>query len=211
MFGPVVERAARRDRRRPLPDDERHPRAQPAGRGACRAAGPAARAGLVRRRLHQHTRRRLSQPARVPRRPGGEGARARRQARARVLRRRPRRDVPALPRRRQAARAAALPVRPRRALRHAGDGGRRSSTSPACSQRTRPGRSIGIGRAQTPMAALAIVMGGHARVGLEDNIYYAQGRAGHEQRAARRARSSGWPVSSAARSRRRPRRGLSSG
>ena len=32
---------------------------------------------------------------------------------------------------------------------------------------------IGIGRAQTPMAVLAIVMGGHARVGLEDNIYYA--------------------------------------
>ncbi len=34
---------------------------------------------------------------------------------------------------------------------------------------------IGIGRAQTPMAALAIAMGGHARVGLEDNIYYAKG------------------------------------
>ena len=34
---------------------------------------------------------------------------------------------------------------------------------------------IGIGRAQTPMAALALVMGGHARVGLEDNIYYRKG------------------------------------
>jgi 3-keto-5-aminohexanoate cleavage enzyme len=34
---------------------------------------------------------------------------------------------------------------------------------------------IGIGRAQLPMATLAIVMGGHARVGLEDNIYYRQG------------------------------------
>ena len=34
---------------------------------------------------------------------------------------------------------------------------------------------IGIGRAQTPMAALAIVMGGHARVGLEDNISYSRG------------------------------------
>jgi 3-keto-5-aminohexanoate cleavage enzyme len=34
---------------------------------------------------------------------------------------------------------------------------------------------IGIGRAQTAMAALAIVMGGHARVGLEDNISYARG------------------------------------
>jgi len=34
---------------------------------------------------------------------------------------------------------------------------------------------IGIGRAQLPMALLAIVMGGHARVGLEDNIYYNRG------------------------------------
>jgi 3-keto-5-aminohexanoate cleavage enzyme len=34
---------------------------------------------------------------------------------------------------------------------------------------------IGIGRAQLPMAVLAIVMGGHARVGLEDNIYYSRG------------------------------------
>lgn len=34
---------------------------------------------------------------------------------------------------------------------------------------------IGIGRAQTPMVAMAIAMGGHARVGLEDNIYYRRG------------------------------------
>jgi len=33
----------------------------------------------------------------------------------------------------------------------------------------------GIGRAQLPMAAAAIVMGGHVRVGLEDNIYYTRG------------------------------------
>jgi 3-keto-5-aminohexanoate cleavage enzyme len=33
----------------------------------------------------------------------------------------------------------------------------------------------GIGRAQTPMAAVAIAMGGHARVGFEDNIYYRRG------------------------------------
>lgn len=33
----------------------------------------------------------------------------------------------------------------------------------------------GIGRFQTPMAAAAIIMGGHARVGLEDNIYYSKG------------------------------------
>jgi len=34
---------------------------------------------------------------------------------------------------------------------------------------------IGIGREQLPMAVLAMVMGGHARVGLEDNIYYSHG------------------------------------
>jgi 3-keto-5-aminohexanoate cleavage enzyme len=33
----------------------------------------------------------------------------------------------------------------------------------------------GIGRAQTPMVMMAIVMGGHVRVGFEDNIYYARG------------------------------------
>ena len=34
---------------------------------------------------------------------------------------------------------------------------------------------IGIGKAQLPMATLAMVMGGHARVGLEDNIFYRRG------------------------------------
>jgi len=33
----------------------------------------------------------------------------------------------------------------------------------------------GIGRAQLPMSAMAILLGGHARVGLEDNIYYRRG------------------------------------
>ncbi len=33
----------------------------------------------------------------------------------------------------------------------------------------------GIGRFELPLAAAAIVMGGHARVGLEDNIYYSRG------------------------------------
>ena len=33
----------------------------------------------------------------------------------------------------------------------------------------------GIGRAQLPMSAMAILTGGHARVGLEDNIYYRRG------------------------------------
>ncbi len=33
----------------------------------------------------------------------------------------------------------------------------------------------GIGRHETPLAAAAIVMGGHVRVGFEDNVYYAKG------------------------------------
>jgi 3-keto-5-aminohexanoate cleavage enzyme len=33
----------------------------------------------------------------------------------------------------------------------------------------------GIGRHQLPMATLGIVLGGHVRVGLEDNIYYRKG------------------------------------
>ncbi len=34
---------------------------------------------------------------------------------------------------------------------------------------------IGIGTGQLPMAMMAIGMGGHVRVGLEDNIYYSRG------------------------------------
>jgi 3-keto-5-aminohexanoate cleavage enzyme len=33
----------------------------------------------------------------------------------------------------------------------------------------------GIGRAELPLATAAIVLGGHVRVGFEDNIYYARG------------------------------------
>ncbi len=34
---------------------------------------------------------------------------------------------------------------------------------------------VGIGPGQLPMAIMAMVMGGHARVGLEDNIYFSKG------------------------------------
>jgi 3-keto-5-aminohexanoate cleavage enzyme len=34
---------------------------------------------------------------------------------------------------------------------------------------------IGVGRAQLPMAAMGIVMGGHVRVGMEDNVYLRKG------------------------------------
>jgi 3-keto-5-aminohexanoate cleavage enzyme len=48
-----------------------------------------------------------------------------------------------------------------------------------------------IGRAQLPMNALAILMGGHVRVGLEDNIYYRKGQlATNEQLVERIVRLS---------------------
>jgi len=46
-----------------------------------------------------------------------------------------------------------------------------------------------VGRWQLPMAVMAVVMGGHVRVGLEDNIYYRKGElATNEQLVARVAR-----------------------
>jgi 3-keto-5-aminohexanoate cleavage enzyme len=58
----------------------------------------------------------------------------------------------------------------------------------------------GIGRWQLPMAMLAIVMGGHVRVGLEDNLYLGKGKlATNEQLVARIARIAaevGRPVAS---------------
>ncbi|MBV9232890.1 MAG: 3-keto-5-aminohexanoate cleavage protein [Candidatus Eremiobacteraeota bacterium] len=47
----------------------------------------------------------------------------------------------------------------------------------------------GIGRQQLPMAMAAIAMGGHVRVGLEDNLYYSRGKlARNEELVARVAR-----------------------
>jgi len=58
----------------------------------------------------------------------------------------------------------------------------------------------GIGRAQLPMAAVAVAMGGHVRVGLEDNIYYSRGRLATNDelvaRVARIAAELGRPVAS---------------
>jgi 3-keto-5-aminohexanoate cleavage enzyme len=49
----------------------------------------------------------------------------------------------------------------------------------------------GMGRQQLPMAMAAIAMGGHVRVGLEDNLYYSKGRlASNEELVARVARIS---------------------
>lgn len=50
----------------------------------------------------------------------------------------------------------------------------------------------GIGRDQLPLATVAVAMGGHVRVGLEDNIYYSKGRlARNDELVARVARVAG--------------------
>ena len=63
----------------------------------------------------------------------------------------------------------------------------------------------GIGRWQLPMAILSIVMGGHARVGLEDNIYYRRGDLATNERlvarVARIAEEVGRPLASPAEAR----------
>ncbi|PTX62486.1 3-keto-5-aminohexanoate cleavage enzyme [Melghirimyces profundicolus] len=46
----------------------------------------------------------------------------------------------------------------------------------------------GIGRHQLPMAALAITLGGHVRVGLEDNLYYRKGELATNARLVERIR-----------------------
>jgi len=50
----------------------------------------------------------------------------------------------------------------------------------------------GIGRMQLVLAAVAVAMGGHVRVGLEDNLYYEKGRlARNEELVARVVRIAG--------------------
>jgi 3-keto-5-aminohexanoate cleavage enzyme len=56
--------------------------------------------------------------------------------------------------------------------------------------------AAGVGRAQLPMAELALSLGGHVRVGLEDNLYLSKGvlaRGSHElvEAAVRSARAAG--------------------
>jgi 3-keto-5-aminohexanoate cleavage enzyme len=56
----------------------------------------------------------------------------------------------------------------------------------------------GIGRQQLPMAMAAIAMGGHVRVGLEDNLFYSRGRLARNEelvaRVGRIATEAGRPV-----------------
>ncbi|SMD03212.1 3-keto-5-aminohexanoate cleavage protein [Sporomusa malonica] len=57
----------------------------------------------------------------------------------------------------------------------------------------------GIGRSELPLATMAIVMGGHVRVGFEDNVYYTKGVLANSnaqlvERVARIASELGRPV-----------------
>jgi len=59
----------------------------------------------------------------------------------------------------------------------------------------------GIGRHELPLATCAIIMGGHVRVGFEDNVYYAKGRLAKSnaelvERIVRLARELGREVAS---------------
>ncbi|KAF2957319.1 3-keto-5-aminohexanoate cleavage protein [Thermotoga sp. Ku-13t] len=61
---------------------------------------------------------------------------------------------------------------------------------------------VGIGRHEFPMAAMAIVMGGHVRVGLEDNIYIEKGALAKSnaelvEKVVRLARELGRPIATA--------------
>lgn len=65
----------------------------------------------------------------------------------------------------------------------------------------------GIGRYELPLAVMAIVMGGHVRVGFEDNIYYSKGVVANSnaqlvERIARISRECGREVASPAEARR---------
>jgi 3-keto-5-aminohexanoate cleavage enzyme len=58
---------------------------------------------------------------------------------------------------------------------------------------------IGIGRSHLPMSVMALAMGGHIRVGMEDNVYYNRGElvkknAQFVERIVRIAEEYGRPV-----------------
>lgn len=59
--------------------------------------------------------------------------------------------------------------------------------------------TLGIGRHQLPLTTMGIIMGGHIRVGLEDNVYYRRGELAESnaqlvERAARTAELLGRPI-----------------
>jgi uncharacterized protein (DUF849 family) len=59
------------------------------------------------------------------------------------------------------------------------------STIPASAQWA----SFGIGRLQMPMVAQSVMLGGHVRVGLEDNLYLSKGVYASNAQLVERART----------------------
>ena len=61
--------------------------------------------------------------------------------------------------------------------------------------------NTGIGRGELPMAMMALIMGGHIRVGMEDNVYFRRGElartnAQFVERIVRLAQEYGRPIAS---------------
>ncbi|MFC6726639.1 3-keto-5-aminohexanoate cleavage protein, partial [Halobium palmae] len=66
--------------------------------------------------------------------------------------------------------------------------------------------TLGFGRHQLPLTTLSILLGGHVRVGLEDNVYYRRGELAESnaqfvERAVRIAEELGRPVATPAEAR----------
>ena len=192
LFAEAIEAHPREDRRHRADLDRRRGRHE----RSTSALGPLAlqardgdaqlrHAQLRRRRLRQHAPADPRHRARASARPAASpSSSATRSATSTRRSRSLEKGIIAAP--------LALPVRARRAGRRSA----RARTSCASwSRRSRTGATWGVaavGRHQQPMTELAMRLGGHARVGLEDNIYLDEGRALRGQRAARRARRGVW-------------------
>ena len=213
----AIRAAGASDRARPLPQRRRHEHARrralpcrvrrdPRGersdravldrrrdrddaRGACGAAGAAAGDGDADLRHRQLRRRRLREQLSDHARHRGQESRVRRHAGAGDLRSRSRRQREAAGGRRRDPAARARRLRARRAGRRSTLRSRTSSTACARCRPAARGRSPGSAACSSCSRRSRVAMGGHVRVGLEDNLYYSKGRlARNEELVARVAR-----------------------
>ena len=137
-------------------------------------------------RLQGRLREQLRHDHRVPDRDAGAGD----QARARVLRRRPRRQPRSADRHGAAGAAAADLTRHGGQRRHPADRPQRRlrcpSRSPAGAEGQNQWQVIGISRDQWKLLGSALVLGGNVRAGVEDNLYLPNGEMATLQRRADR-------------------------
>ena len=163
--------------------------------GAARAPGP--RRGAAPRDLHARLRhdelrrrRRLRDGQHAGDAAGDGAARAgaRRAARARGVRHRPAGARARADRRGADRRSAADPALHGHPLRRARRPRRRCSRWSTGCPPDAVFSTFAIGRMQLPFAALAPLVGGNVRVGLEDNLYLARGRLATNGRAGRARR-----------------------